>query len=134
MPWQKSYYHLSRELSMPCQYKSLTEVRPKGILLPYPNYSTMQSASLYHFDHYGYTHNRLDGTKKALGIAPQGQRRYASKPEWGMETDYIIARMPTERIPVVFFRSQKNPRPKPRVFCYNSMFTLLASTYPPMLT
>ena len=21
---------------MPCQYKSLTEVRPKGILLPYP--------------------------------------------------------------------------------------------------
>lgn len=49
---------------MPFQYKSPTEVRPKGILLPYPNYGTMQSASLYHFGHYGYTHNRLDGTKK----------------------------------------------------------------------
>lgn len=63
-PWQKSYYHLSRKLSMPCQYKSLTEVRPKGDQALVPVTAPGIILIVACADHYGYTRNALDGTKK----------------------------------------------------------------------
>ena len=51
--------------AMPIQKPHRSEAERYSVAVP--NYGTIQSVSLYHFGHYGYTHNRLDGTKKVSG-------------------------------------------------------------------